>query len=103
MKIRPIVLSVALSMGLTSQGMASETGIFYKQTSSEDSSYCHIKYNAYTEQSLQTGQLEFNPSEVIDMYGPCNFDPTSREEVKKQVADFQRNRFGEGSNDSSGD
>ncbi len=103
MKIKSMILAAALALTVAGPAMASETGIVYKQVSSEDSSYCHIKYNAFTEESLQSGELQFNSSDVVDMYGPCAFDPSSKEEVKKQVSQFQRNRFGEGSNDSSGD
>lgn len=99
MKIKPMILSAALALTVAGAALASETGIVYKQASSEDSSYCHIKYNAFTEQSLKSGELEFNPSDVIDMYGPCSFNPSSQEEVRKQVSQMTRGQFG--STDSS--
>lgn len=103
MKIKPMILSAALALAVAAPVMANETGIVYKQVSSEDSSYCHIKYMAFTEQSLQSGDLQFDNGNVIDMYGPCSFDPKSQEEVKKQVSLNQRNSFGDSSNDSTGD
>lgn len=102
MKMKSMVLSAALTLGLAGQAMANETGIVYKQASSEDSSYCHIKYMAYTEQSLRSGHLEFAPGDVIDMYGPCSFNPASPEEVRKQIAQASRGQFGTGDNDSAG-
>jgi hypothetical protein len=86
---------------LAGQAMANENGILYKPVSSEDANYCHIKYAAYSEQSLRTGNLEFNASDVIDMYGPCNFDPSSPEEVRKQLSQLTRGQFG--STDYNGD
>ncbi len=103
MKIKPMILSAALALTVAGSALASETGIVYKQVSSEDSSYCHIKYNAFTEQSLRTGQLEFNPSNGIDMYGSCSFNPSSQEEVRKQVSQMTRGQFGTTDNDSAAD
>jgi hypothetical protein len=81
--------------------MASDAGIVYKEASDQDSSYCHIKYMAYTDDSLKRGAPEFNETDVIDMYGPCSFDPTSPEEVRKQLSALGRGAHGDASNDSS--
>ena len=78
---------------------ASDMGIVYKQAA-EEASYCHIKYMAMTPQSLQSGVPEFNPSDVIDMYGPCNFDPQSPDEIRRQAATMNRNLYGDSGNDS---
>jgi len=104
--LKPITLAamfaVAVSAG-AGQALASESGIVWKQAASSDSDYCHIKYMAFTEESLRSGNLEFNPSDIIDMYGSCNFDPMSPEEVRKQVVMSSRGMYGEGGNDNSSD
>jgi hypothetical protein len=100
---KSIALAAGLAAGLTvaaSSVRASETGIVYKQ-SSEEVSYCHIKYMAMTNESLQRGVPEFNPSDIIDMYGPCNFDPQSHEEMRRQAAAMSRGQHGESGGDSS--
>lgn len=102
MKIKPMILSAALALTVAGGALASETGIVYKQVSSEDSSYCHIKYNAFTEQSLKGGALEFNPSDVIDIYGSCSFNPSSQEEIRKQASQMTRGQFGSTENGSDG-
>ena len=94
------MFAATLSAG-AGQALASESGIVWKQASSSESDYCHIKYMAFTEQSLRSGNLEFNPSDIVDMYGSCSFDPTSPEEVRKQVATSNQGIHGDGSNDSS--
>lgn len=94
------MFAATLSAG-AGRALASESGIVWKQASSSDSDYCHIKYMAFTEQSLRSGNLEFNPSDIVDMYGSCSFDPTSPEEVRKQVATSNQSIHGDGSNDSS--
>lgn len=101
MKLKPLALSAVFAMSLASQALAGETGIVYSQAA-DDGSYCHIKYMAFTEDSLKSGYLEFDESNIVDMYGPCSFDPKSPEEVRKQVALMSRGLNSEGSNDSSG-
>jgi hypothetical protein len=104
--LKPIALAAMFAATLSAgagQALASESGIVWKQASSSDSDYCHIKYMAFTEQSLRSGNLEFNPSDIVDMYGSCSFDPTSPEEVRKQIAMSSRGMNGDGGNDSSAD
>ena len=103
---KSLVVSALFALSLTagaSQAIAEQDGIVYKQVSSSDSSYCHIKYMAFTAESLRTGALEFEPSDVIDRYGPCNFDPKSQQEVQNQLIATHRGLHGDGSNDSSSD
>ena len=102
--LKSIALSALLAAGLTvgaSHALASDAGIVYKQAASEDGNYCHIKYMALTQESLQSGVPEFNPSDIVDMYGPCNFDPNSPEEVRRQASAMSRGLHGESGGDSS--
>jgi len=75
-------------------------GIVYQQATYEAPGYCHIKYMAFTEESLQTGQFEFDENNVIDRYGACNFDPNSPEEVQRQKAIMTRNLFNDSDSQS---
>jgi hypothetical protein len=57
--------------------------------------YCHLKFPAITEESLFTDRPFLkSPSDgdIIDFYGPCNFDPLGKESVMQQRADLQRER-----------
>lgn len=102
--LKPLALSAMFAVTFATGAVhADESGIVLKEASSTDGDYCHIKYMAFTEQSLQSGDLQFDSSDVIDMYGSCNFNPKSQDEVKKQLSASNHNRFSEGSNDSSGD
>ena len=113
--IKPMVLSAAFALSLTAGGQAraeemesvaaisdEANGIVLKQVSDVDSNYCHIKYMAFTERSLKSGELEFNPTDVVDWYGSCAFNPKDPQEVRKQVS-FMNHGAGDGSNDSSSD
>jgi hypothetical protein len=101
MKNKIFAASALFAVTLASQGFASDAGIVYKQASDQDSSYCHIKYMAYTEESLKRGTPEFNETDIVDLYGSCSFDPTSQVEVSKQISAMGRSANGDGSNDSS--
>ena len=105
-KFQPFAVAAMFAVGLSSgvsPVLAGENGIVMKQAAASDESYCHIKYMAFTDQSLRSGNLEFNPSDIVDMYGPCNFDPQSQDEVRKQQAAAQRGQHGDGSDSSSND
>lgn len=108
--VKPFIFSAALALSLTAglpqagaeeMGIMAdiENGIVYKAVSDVDSNYCHIKYLAFTERGLKSGDLEFHSSEVIDRYGNCSFDPKGTEEVKKQLA-MTNPGSGDGSADS---
>lgn len=56
------------------------------------SSYCHIKFPPMVETTLSWDQpvLNENADTSIDVYGPCNYDPTGAEEIRAQQADLLR-------------
>ena len=100
-KLKPLAMASMFAVSLVGAAHADESGIVYKQASS-DGTYCHIKYMAFTPESLRSGALEFEPSDVVDMYGPCDFNPKSQQEVQNQQKAARRGLFGDGSNDSAG-
>lgn len=106
LSIKPLAVAALFATSLTSAAIADDAeesrGIVMKQSATEVADYCHIKYMAFTEESLKSGHLEFDRHNLIDMYGPCNFDPTSPEEVQKQLALLNRSIFGDSSG-SNGD
>jgi hypothetical protein len=102
--IKPLAVSALFAMTLTAgaaQAFAQQHGgIVYQQAAYEAPGYCHIKYMAFTDESLQTGQLEFDEDNVIDRYDACNFDPSSPEQVQKQMAIMNRSLFGDSESQS---
>jgi hypothetical protein len=109
--VKPLILSAAFALSLTggmniagaeemeAVGSDLANGIVLKQAADHDSNYCHIKYMAFTERSLKSGDLEFHPTDVIDSYGSCAFNPKGSEEVQKQLSMINRG-MNDGSNDS---
>ena len=117
--VKPIILTAAFALSLTA-GMSrasavemnemenvqasfsdASNGIILKEVSDVDSKYCHIKYMAFTEHGLKSGDLEFNANDVIDRYGDCSFNPKETDEVQKQVSFMGRQLTNDG--ESSGD
>jgi hypothetical protein len=50
-------------------------------------SYCHEKFPAMTERSLDGSQPQLKQSttgDVIDYYGPCDQDPTGKDQIATQ-------------------
>lgn len=60
------------------------------------SAYCHMKFPPMREDTLSWAQpvLDENAGNIIDFYGPCDYDPTGAAERTRQ----RRHRFS-GDND----
>ena len=55
-------------------------------------SYCHEKFPAMRQSTLDDGQpalKDSNTGDVIDFYGPCNENPVGKDQVRKQKLDAQ--------------
>lgn len=102
--MKPFSVAALLAATLASGGAPvfaqQQGGIVYQQAAYEAPGYCHTKYMAFTSESLQSGQLEFDEGNIVDRYGLCNFDPSSPEEVQKQMAIMMRSLFGDGESQS---
>ncbi len=103
---KPLALSAIFALSLTAgvgQAKADMTdGIVLKEVAVAENNYCHIKYMAFTDSSLKSGDLEFDPSDVVDFYGSCNFNPKSPDEVQKQQAWLADRESNSGGGDSGG-
>jgi hypothetical protein len=57
--------------------------------------YCHLKFPAISEETLFSDRPVLkSPSDgdIRDFYGPCDYDPLGKEEIRRQRADYQRER-----------
>ena len=55
-------------------------------------SFCHLTFPAIREDTLFSDQPMFKDAsegDIIDAYGPCNFDPLGRESILRQRRDHQ--------------
>jgi hypothetical protein len=57
--------------------------------------FCHLKFPAMRVDTLSWNRPVLkDPSEgdIIDFYGPCDYDPLGKEEIQRQKRDVQRER-----------
>jgi hypothetical protein len=57
--------------------------------------FCHLKFPGIREDTLSWNRPVLkDPSEgdIIDFYGPCDYDPLGKEEIGRQKRDVQRYR-----------
>jgi hypothetical protein len=97
MKTTNLVMSVLLLAGTISANVtlaADTTGIILRDPLT-DGSYCHMKFPAIREETLNTSQpvlKNADAGDIIDFYGSCSHDPLGNEEVHGQLHDLQRRR-----------
>ena len=54
--------------------------------------FCHIRFPAIREDTLFSDKpilKDASEGDIIDVYGPCNFDPLGRESILRQRRDYQ--------------
>ena len=60
--------------------------------------YCHLKFPAMREDSLSWERpvLDSANGNIIDFYGPCDYDPTGLDEIRAQRRVLLRGNFDDG-------
>ena len=60
--------------------------------------YCHLKFPAMREDSLSWQQPVLDPlaGNIVDFYGPCDYDPTGADEIRAQRRVLLRGDFEDG-------
>ena len=89
MKTNRLLLFALILLGtvslLAAPGSGAE-GVIFK-ASTPDGKYCHLKFPAIREETLDWDHPVLkDPSEadLIDFYGPCDHDPLGVEEIRAQ-------------------
>ena len=97
MKTCKVAMSGLLLYGATlgvAPGWGAE-GIILKQVVDSAANYCHLKFPRIREETLNWDQPVLkDPSEgdVVDFYGPCDYDPAGKAEAYRQKLDRYRER-----------
>ncbi len=60
--------------------------------------YCHLQFPLMSEDSLSWEQPVLDPltGNVVDFYGPCDYDPTGSDEIRAQRRVILRGDFDDG-------
>jgi hypothetical protein len=95
MKKPALFLSLLLLSSASELGSAPVDvgGLITKVVAIPGSNYCHLKFPAIVEDTLYRDRPVLkDPSEgdIIDFYGPCDYDPLGREEIERQRAEVRR-------------
>ena len=78
--------------GLGSSTLWAQHGAFYKAPASEGR-YCHLKFPAIREETLSWDQpvlKDASSGDIIDFYGPCDYDPHGKDAIQAQKRDLER-------------
>jgi hypothetical protein len=86
-----LVLAVSFGFGVAKANAVQNEWVV---ASTDDGTYCHLKFPAITESTLFTDrpQLE-DPGSAnsVDYYGVCDHDPLGSDEIQSQRLQWQRN------------
>jgi hypothetical protein len=65
---------------------------------SETTAYCHLKFPTMREDTLSWERPVLDPStgNIVDFYGPCDYDPLGSEELRVQRRMLLRADFDDG-------
>jgi hypothetical protein len=66
------------------------------------SSYCRLRFPAIREETLFSSRPQLKDpmdGDLIDFYGPCDYDPLGIEQVRRQRADVRRDRRNDNDSD----
>lgn len=95
MKTRRLLLSalgLAGAFGLSITPVWAKHGVLL-QVKAEAGNYCHLRFPAIREETLSWVSPVLKDAasgDIIDFYGPCDYDPHGKEAVQAQKRDEQR-------------
>ena len=90
MKSLKSMVGVALlgaTLGLTTAPATAVDGILFKVDAGNG--YCHLKFAPTDENTLDRPVRLEDTTDIIDFYGPCDYDPKGAEEVHRHRIDVQ--------------
>lgn len=103
MRRMQLLISAALvtgNLGLSAQTISAQElsgGAAPVTILGRSGNYCHMKFPAIREETLSAKQPMLKGAEsddIIDFYGPCDHDPTGRDEIHAQEIQMQHRRHG---------
>jgi hypothetical protein len=95
--LRPLMFFAGVF--LLSGSLLAGEGVISK-VSDPSGSFCHLKFPAVRENTLFSDRpvlKDASEGDIIDFYGPCNYDPLGRDSILRQRYEHQlsmRKRYG---------
>ncbi len=75
------------ALAQTQQVKGVKPGVLYAVPLNKEGTYCHLRFPAIRGRSFGSAKPELKPpttKDIIDFYGPCDYDPLGKEEVQRQ-------------------
>jgi hypothetical protein len=91
------IIGLVVSLGLSIPHVWGAEGVI-RRVPVPGTNHCRLRFPAIREDTLFSGRPELkDPSDgdIIDFYGSCDYDPLGKEEVARQRAQLQRDRYNE--------
>jgi hypothetical protein len=99
MKMKRVVLSLAVVAGLASYGVSSvsaqeikpkgvKAGVISAVALNKEGTYCHLTFPAIQPSTLSSKSPKLKSAssgDIVDFYGPCDHDPVGYDEVCRQT------------------
>jgi hypothetical protein len=90
-----LLSAVAVSAGVLAMGAgpaSAQEGPFLLKVRAGETNYCHLKFPAIRPETLHSGRpvLQSPRGEIVDFYGPCDYDPTGKDAVAQQKSAQRR-------------
>lgn len=85
-------LALVGAFGVSTAPVWAKDGILL-QVKAEAGNYCHLKFPAIREETLSWASpvlKDASEGDIIDFYGPCDYDPHGKEAVQAQKRDEER-------------
>ena len=80
-------IAIAASAPAPHQTKGVKPGVIGAVALNRDGTYCHLRFPAMRPSTLTSAKPTLKPAttgDIIDFYGPCDYDPVGKEEVLKQ-------------------
>ena len=96
-RIESVLSALVLVGSLIASGAAlADDGVVLKQEQTAGT-YCHMKFPAIRRSSLGNDQAALNDSSsdnLVDFYGPCDENPTGKDQIQSQRLEQQHRMEG---------
>lgn len=89
MKLVVGVLFLGGAIGLGGTSVRAQDGDVISKDVMTDGSYCHMKFPAMRDDTLEESVPALNSNDIIDFYGSCATDPRGKDEIQTQRIEAQ--------------
>jgi hypothetical protein len=88
--IKLLLTGMALTGALSLGAVSTRAETVISKDVFANGSYCHAKFETIRDETLASSQPVLKDvDDIVDFYGPCDYDPLGKEEIQAQKIDAQ--------------